>query len=585
MKSFSSVLQRPTTLLGTMTLIAALCADSGVRAATVTWDGGGAASNGWSNSTNWTSDTGPANPAVTPGTVEGTPEAGVDVVNLNATSVIDGPSGSWYAQVLNLNSASAFTLSSNAPGGTLTLRPLWGVPFSAGPPVVQATNTHDGRIFLTNSGAGVKTISSNLTVLPSARGSEVGGNNGGSMNLGSGSSLVIDGTTTFQGLSGTRLAGSGLVTFNGIVAGATGGIAVNGATAIFKNLGNTYTGATIVYSGTIVAGGNVLSGSGVFGTETTAISLGYSGANGLVRMLTRSDTNSTITVARGINLTSSTATTANYTIGSDGAHVTDYTGLIFLSTDASGSVGEKLTVTSAAGGRVNFTNNIATRANASSGGAATYRDSLVKTGAGIVAIGGSANNWRLQTLVNEGTLLMNGTLTASTAPSPNLTNVVVSSSAALGGFGTINRDVLFSAGASILTPGDINASNLSTVGTLTINGSLAFSNSANLLNFDLGASSDKVTVNGNLTLTGTLNILDSGGFGVGTYELFDYSGTLTDNTLTVGTKPNNALTYSITNTGAGGSVYLVVAPEPGRALLLMLGCSALAFRRRRRVTA
>ena len=40
-------------------------------------------------------------------------------------------------------------------------------------------------------------------------------------------------------------------------------------------------------------------------------------------------------------------------------------------------------------------------------------------------------------------------------------------------------------------------------------------------------------VNGNLTLDGTLNITAFPGFGVGTYQIIDYTGTLTDNTLTV----------------------------------------------------
>lgn len=44
-------------------------------------------------------------------------------------------------------------------------------------------------------------------------------------------------------------------------------------------------------------------------------------------------------------------------------------------------------------------------------------------------------------------------------------------------------------------------------------------------------------VQGNLTLDGTLNVSDAGGFGDGIYRLFDYSGNLIDNGLDIGTVP------------------------------------------------
>lgn len=44
-------------------------------------------------------------------------------------------------------------------------------------------------------------------------------------------------------------------------------------------------------------------------------------------------------------------------------------------------------------------------------------------------------------------------------------------------------------------------------------------------------------INGNLTLDGTLDVEDIGGFGPGVYRLFDYGGTLTDNGLDIGSAP------------------------------------------------
>ena len=67
-----------------------------------------------------------------------------------------------------------------------------------------------------------------------------------------------------------------------------------------------------------------------------------------------------------------------------------------------------------------------------------------------------------------------------------------------------------------------------------------------MLNYDLGqantvggALNDRVQVNGNLQLDGTLNVAQSKGgvFGAGIYRLIDYTGSLTDNGLDIGSAP------------------------------------------------
>lgn len=62
------------------------------------------------------------------------------------------------------------------------------------------------------------------------------------------------------------------------------------------------------------------------------------------------------------------------------------------------------------------------------------------------------------------------------------------------------------------------------------------------LNLALGAPSTDafITVGGDLTLDGRLNVTDAGGFGQGVYRLFDYGGTLTGNGLTLGALPDGA---------------------------------------------
>jgi hypothetical protein len=80
---------------------------------------------------------------------------------------------------------------------------------------------------------------------------------------------------------------------------------------------------------------------------------------------------------------------------------------------------------------------------------------------------------------------------------------------------------------------------------------------SSVLRFDLGSTSDRVVVNGNLTLAGTLNVTAAPGFGPGTYRLISYTGSLTDETgLAIGTLP---VGYEATvNTSAAGMIQLVV---------------------------
>jgi len=123
----------------------------------------------------------------------------------------------------------------------------------------------------------------------------------------------------------------------------------------------------------------------------------------------------------------------------------------------------------------------------------------------------------------------------------------------------------------------------SSPGTLGFSGNLIL-DSTSELDFDLGSVSDQITVGGNLTLDGTLNVTAVSGFGPGTYPLIDYNGTLTDNGLAFGTLPNG-YTYSLVNDIPNTRVGLQVVPEPGMLTLLIfaLGSVGLWTWRRRRI--
>ncbi len=173
--------------------------------------------------------------------------------------------------------------------------------------------------------------------------------------------------------------------------------------------------------------------------------------------------------------------------------------------------------------------------NASAGG--TYAGEII--GSGFVIKEG-ADSWNLTgansysggTTVNAGTLFVNNTTGSGTGSGA----VVVNTGGTLGGNGSIGATVTINDG------GHLAAGN--SPGNLTVN-SLVFSAAANM-DFEFGAANspgnalnDVVTVNGDLTLDGVLNVSVSPGgtFGPGLYRMFNYTGTLTNNGVSIGTAP------------------------------------------------
>jgi fibronectin-binding autotransporter adhesin len=205
---------------------------------------------------------------------------------------------------------------------------------------------------------------------------------------------------------------------------------------------------------------------------------------------------------------------------------------------------------------------------------------------------GAALNAGLVTVSNAATLDIDGTLTAPTG-------VNVNAGGTLEGAGTIAGNVNLD---GILAPGN-------SPGTLSINGNLNLTSSS-VLNFELNETNtvagsninDLVAITGDLVLDGTLNVPDASTPLTWTtsgtdlapikWTLFTFTGTLTNNGLTLGSLPTLLSGNSIPqlwqlnivqNGGGGGSVNLQAVPEPSAALMVGGILAGAACLRRRRV--
>lgn len=177
-------------------------------------------------------------------------------------------------------------------------------------------------------------------------------------------------------------------------------------------------------------------------------------------------------------------------------------------------------------------------------GVLTGTGELNKLGTGTLTLSG-INTLTGNTTVNAGTLNINGSLDS--------TNMLINSGAILTGSGLLS-------GAAIVADGGHLAS--VTGSTLSVN-SLVFNANSN---FDIGlgapvssSGNPLVNVSGNLTLDGTLNVSDIGGFGSGMYRLINYTGGLTDNGMLIATVPSSVTSSDLTlQTAVANQINLLV---------------------------
>lgn len=160
---------------------------------------------------------------------------------------------------------------------------------------------------------------------------------------------------------------------------------------------------------------------------------------------------------------------------------------------------------------------------------------FTKVGTGDLILSG------VSTFIGTGTVLSGNLILACDVVS---SDIDVKRNASLSGTGIINSLNVDSGGVIELNTGN-----------LTINGNATFSETS-IINMGIGTMSDTLIVGGKLTLNGIVNINSTTGFGPGTYTIMTYD-TLSENTLSIGTKPNGSYTYSIV--AASNRIDLVIA--------------------------
>jgi fibronectin-binding autotransporter adhesin len=576
------------------------------------------------------------------GTSSGNAISGIISNGINTLSLTKSNSGTW-----ELSNANTFTGNTKVTGGSLILKNNLALQSSAfdtsGAGTLDLTDAAINTLTLGgligDAGTGQNLVlPSNVTSLalnPSAgTPTYVKNLSGGAAGLtltktGAGTQ-ILGGTNTYTGLttvnggelritSATAIGGSNVTVNSGQVA-LDGGITVSGKSLTTSGSGSNFLGglqsvsgtnewagsvalganlsrigarknATLIVSGAIddgvdtfglvVRNENSGSGNNGAGNANTVVVLSgantYGGNTQLVNGLTKLDGGNNRLPVGTILQFGLGATNAKFDMNGRNQEVAGLA-VTSASTDAnrdwnaneltnSSGILSTLTVNTSTdqsfGGTL--TNNV---------GTITGNIALVKDGSAKLTLS-ATNTYTGTTTVNAGTLVINGNISTSTT--------TVNNGGTLAGAGTTGPVSVANGGT--LAPGN-------SPGTLNIAGDLGL-NDSSLLAFEFdpldmtvgGGVNDLVSVTGNLTLDGLLNVTATGGSfaGVtsGSWRLFNYSGALTNNLLALNTMPTLDPGYSWSlDLATGGQVNLTVIPEPRTALLGGLAGFILLRRRR-----
>lgn len=466
-----------------------------------------------------------SSPAVAPGTLD----ADSVVFATGATSII------------NFNHTATdyvFDVGIQGSGGT--------VNFLSGTTIL--TGGDDGSTTYPNSYTGSTNVSAGATA-------QFG--NGGATGLISGN-IANDGTLAF------KLTGSS--SYAGVISGS-GIVNQLGSGTLTLTGSSTYSGVTTITSGTLQLGNGGTTGS-VAGDIANNSHLTFNRSNSFTFNKQISGTGDvtkngtgTLTLASAQAYSGGTSVQqGTLRLGADNRLLS--AGSLFLFSngtfDLNGfaqTVGDLSGPGTVAIGTGAFTAGTAT--DRTFAGHLTGTGSFTKAGSGTMTLTGDSSGFSGDTTVAAGTLLANADLSNS--------DVMVLPGATIGGAGTVgdltvaNGGTLAGVQGQTLTTGDLTLGSGSTVSV-----ELAAPGNATGL----------FTVNGNVTLDGTLVATDAGGFGQGLYRLFDYTGSLTDNGLEIGTLPLHAT--GAVQTSVANQVNLLVDAIPATPFVFWDGTNTTA---------
>ncbi|WP_273727408.1 autotransporter outer membrane beta-barrel domain-containing protein [Brucella gallinifaecis] len=299
------------------------------------------------------------------------------------------------------------------------------------------------------------------------------------------------------------------LTLNGVLSG-TGNVVQKGSGTTILTGNNTYTGGTAINSGILQIGNGGTSGS-IVGDVVNSTALHFNRSDSLTYNGIISGTGSVTQKGGGTTILTADQT---YTGGT-----TVQTGTLQLGNGGmTGSFKGNATISS--GGALAFNRSGMTSFN----GVLSGNGALRQEGPGSLSIDSDNSGFGGMTSVTGGTFLVHNQLGG---------DVTVASGASLGGDSVIKGNTTIGAGGATLLGRD--GQKLTFEKNLTLN-------AASQIEVKLGAPTTNglFLVQGDLTLNGVLNVEDIGGFGPGLYRIFDYTGGLSGNGLTLGSVPGGS---------------------------------------------